>query len=304
MKEKKTHLTGYIFALLATAIWSMNFIIARGLSSSITPVSLAFFRWSIAALFSVLLAGRSVWQSRAIIKRNLPYMILVSILGVSLFNTLIYIAGRTTTAINLSMISITFPIYIMILSRFIFHEKITKRKILGMVIVFSGSVFLITKGDIEVLRSLSFSAGDLWMLLAAITFAVYSILLKFKPKDLEFLTFQTATFIIGLIILVPFFIADRLGNPPITWSAEIFVSLGYVGIFASLIAFLIWNKAIHSIGAVKTSLIYYTLPLFSAADAMLILGEEIHSYHLISLVVIISGILIASLSRRQTSISR
>lgn len=302
MKNKsgiRTIWVGSISAMLATAIWSGNFIIARGLSDEITPVSLAFLRWSVAVVVFFPLAIKNVIADMSIIMKHIPYLLVTSILGVTLFNTLIYFAGRSTTAVNLSVISITFPVYIIIISRVFLKEEITLRKIFGIILVFTGAVFLITKGNFTNILSLKYSTGDLWMFLSAIIFAVYSVLLKFRPKELGLWSFQLCTFVIGLTILVPFFLIERGLNPPIQFSHNIIISILYAGIFASLVAFLLWNKAISTIGPVKSSMVYYLLPVFSSTLAFLLLREKIYNYHLISLCIIVAGILIANLERKR-----
>lgn len=176
---------GYFFAIGATAFWSGNFIIARGLAESISPINLAFFRWVVAVVVFLPFALKPLIAEREILKNNLPYLLITSLLGITIFNTLIYLAGHTTTAINLSLISITFPIFIVIFSHIIFGELITINRGVGIILVIFGVVALISKGDFSRILSISFAIGDVWMLMAAIIFAIYSILLKHKPKQLS-----------------------------------------------------------------------------------------------------------------------
>ena len=129
--ETRQIISGYLFAIAATAIWSGNFIIARGLNESIPPISLAFWRWVVAVIVFLPFALKPLIAERNILKQNLPYLCVTSLLGITIFNTLIYFAGHTTTAINLSLISITFPIFIIILSRIFFRELITINKGIG-----------------------------------------------------------------------------------------------------------------------------------------------------------------------------
>ena len=175
---------GYLSAIMATVIWSGNFIVARGLIDTIPPVSLAYWRWLVAVIALAPLAIKPLMADWPVIKENKLYICITSILGVSVFNTLIYIASHTTTAINLSLIAITFPVFIILLSRILYHELLTANKALGVFLVILGVVTLITKGDVTILKNINFTQGDLWMLLAAITFALYSLLLKKKPAQL------------------------------------------------------------------------------------------------------------------------
>jgi len=290
----KQMVVGYIFAILATALWSGNFIVARGLNESIPPISLAFFRWLVAILVFLPFAIKPLLGQIHIIKINLLYLCIVSILGVSIFNTLIYFAGQTTTAINLSLISITFPIFILILSRIFFGELITINKSIGILFVALGIVLLISKGDISVILNITFTVGDIWMFGAAIVFAIYSILLKYRPKDLNILAFQLCTFILGLIFLIPFFIWEYNVTPPFELNTEIITSILYVGIFASLLAFILWNKAIDRIGSIKAGMIYYTLPIFSGFLAYVFLNESIGMIHMYSVLSIAVGIFVAN----------
>lgn len=294
-RHNTTLFYGYLSAIGATIFWSGNFIVARGLTDNIPPVSLAFWRWTIAVIVLIPFALKHLFLDWAVIKSNIKYLTVTSILGVSVFNTLIYIASHTTTAINLSLIAITFPVFIIILSRIFYKEAITLNKGLGILLVITGVVSLITQGDLSILKNISFSKGDLWMLLAAITFAIYSLLVKQKPTQIGAWSFQMSTFIIGLLFLAPFYIweAQTSDFQIQLINDNTLYSIIYVGLFASLISYLLWSKAIEILGPTKSSMIYYTLPIFSGLSAYLFLGEVIEMIHLLSMLLITSGVLIA-----------
>jgi len=298
MKRNKNRVSGYLYAIGATAIWSGNFIIARGLSDTIPPVSLAFWRWVVAVLVFLPFASKSLIAERKILKDHLPYLCVTALLGITVFNTLIYFAGHTTTAINLSLISITFPVFIVVLSRFVFKELITVNKAVGIILVAIGILFLISNGKFSDLLNISFAIGDLWMLLAAITFAVYSILLKRKPVALSVWTLQLSTFLLGLLFLSPFYLWENSSSTSFEINSNVILSILYVGIFASLIAFVLWSKAIETIGPTKSGMVYYTLPLFSMILANLFLGEGVTGVHFFSASLIVSGILTANYERK------
>jgi len=292
--QNRQIVSGYLFALGATAIWSGNYIIARGLSDSIPPISLAFWRWVVAVVVFLPFALKPLIAEWDILKENILYLSVTSLLGITLFNTLLYFAGHTTSAINLSLISLTFPIFIVILSRFVSSESITINKGIGIILVAAGVVLLITKGTPSRLLDMSFAIGDFWMLVASITFAIYSILLKRKPKELSISAFQLSTFILGLIFLLPFFVLEHLSVPPVEFGIKTVSSILYVGVFASLLAFGSWNKAIAMVGPSKAGMIYYTLPLFSGLWAYLFLKEDIGMIHVYSVLLIVSGVLTAN----------
>jgi len=292
--SNKNKFLGFIFALGATAIWSGNFIIARDLSENVPPISLAFWRWTVAILVFIPFALKHLIADWKLLKKHMPYLIIVSFLGVTVFNTLVYIAGHTTTAINLSLIAITFPIFIIIFSRIFLHEAITFVKIIGIVLVTFGVVFIITKGSLSSLFELSFFKGDLWMLLASVIFAVYSIFLQQKPAEIHMYTLQLTTFILGLLMLFPFYIWEYQTTPVLTLEFKSISAIIYLGVFASLAAYLLWNKAVVTIGSTKAGMVYYTLPLFSGVLAYFILDENLSIVHLYSAILIIAGILISN----------
>ena len=297
--EDNPNFTGYLFAMLATAIWSGNFVIARGLSDDISPISLAFWRWIVATVVFFPLAIKPLLKQRKEIRAHLPYLSVTGLLGVTIFNTMLYYAGKTTTAINLSLLSITFPIFIILISRIVFKETIGWKRALGIIMVALGVIFMITKGNLDALLDLTFQVGDLWMIGGAFVFAVYSILLRKKPTELNIWSFQLSTFILGFLFLSPFYVWDYFNSPPVEYTTTTYLSIGYVGIFASLAAFVLWNKSILNIGASEAGMVYYTLPIFSGALAYFILDEPIGWLHIFSAGLIFTGILIANTQRKK-----
>ena len=287
-------LMGYLFAFGATALWSGNFIVARGLSDSIPPVTLAFYRWFVAIIVFTPFALKNLVHEWPIIKKNITYFSITSLLGITTFNTLIYIAGHTTAAMNLSLIAITFPIFIILFSRVLYGELLTIKKAVGVILVLAGVVFLITKGNISTLLNISFNIGDVWMLIAAIIFAVYSLFVKNKPKELSVKTLQLSTMIIGLLFLFPFFLWEQTLVHGSFLNQTTIPAILYVGIFASLFAFILWTNAIIILGPAKAGMVYYTLPLFCGLSGYLFLHENIGILHFYSMVFIFSGILIAN----------
>lgn len=294
----------YISAIIATIIWSGNFIVARSLIENIPPVSLAFWRWTVAVIILMPFALKPLISDWPIIKSNIIYLIITSIFGITLFNTLIYIASHTTSAINLSLIAITFPIFVIILSRMFYKEVLTINKWIGISLVTLGVVTLMTKGDFTVLEEIIFTQGDFWMLLAAMTFSIYSLLLKKKPKKLGTRSFLLSTFLIGVIFLLPFYILESTTTQFSIYniSTNEFYSIIYIGLFASLVSYFLWSKAVYTLGPTKSSIIYYTLPIFSGIAAYIFLGEEIKVIHIMSMLLIMFGVLIAIYEKRISNI--
>lgn len=298
LKENKI-LLGYFCALLATIFWSGNFIVARDVREAIDPISLSFYRWVVAVAFLLPFAIKASIKKYLLIKKHFIYLSIVSVLGVSIFNTFLYIAAHSSPAINLSIISITFPIIIIILSRIFLKEQISINKLIGVFTVFTGVLLLISKGKLEILINLSFTAGDIWVAFAALSFAIYSIILKYKPQEFKVIDFQLITFTLGTIYLIPFFLYEYDIRVLQDFNTTHMFSILYIGIFASLFAFILWNKAVELVGATKAGLIYYTLPIFTGTLAFIFLDEQITYIHLVSIIFIFIGIYITNKTKKE-----
>jgi drug/metabolite transporter (DMT)-like permease len=292
--QSRPILAGYLCAIAATIFWSSNFIVARELNDSVAPVSLAFGRWLVAVLVLSPFAIKSLIKEWACVKENLVYLSFTAFTGVTLFNTLLYLGGQTTSALNLALISITSPIFIVIFARVLYGELLTFYKAAGIFLVAAGVIALITRGQPSSLLNLTFAIGDVWMLIGAIIFAIYSILLIKKPPQLGVWAFQLSTFILGLIFLLPFLAWEYAVVGPSVYDANAIYSIVYLGIFASLFSFVLWNQSILMIGVSKAGMVYYTLPIFSGLMAWYFLDEDIGLLHLASGLLIVLGIVMAN----------
>ncbi|MFV5696090.1 DMT family transporter [Flavobacterium sp. LB3P122] len=285
---------GAFFALLATLLWSVNMVIASGIKGHIPPIGLAFWRWTIACIVLAPFAIKSTIESFTFIKKHIRYLMGTAVLGITIFNTLIYFAGKTTSAVNLSLIAISIPLFIVVLSRIIFKEKVSTIKIVGIVTIITGVLVLISKGSLEALLHINSTIGDLLMLVACFFFAYYTILVRQKPDELTPKVFLFSVFVIGTIFLLPFYIWEHLFYKKVIFDTKTVLVTTYVGIFASLVSYYLWNEAIRLIGTSKTALIYYLIPVFSGILAYFFLGQAIVITQIISMGIIISGLLITN----------
>ena len=285
--------SGYFMAFLATIIWSGNFIVARGLSSTFSPISISFFRWLIATLVILPLAWPYLKKDLPLLKKQWKLMMVLAFLGVTMFNTLIYAAAHWTPALNLSLIAITAPLYVVLLNRILFKELLSKQQIIGFIVLLIGLITLLSKGDLSLLLQLKFNKGDLTMALAACLFASYTALVRKKDSRIGNLSFVAATFILGELILLPMFLAEQILLPTqLTFTARSLYQLIYIGVGPSVISFYLWNKSIVLIGSTKAATIYNTLPIYSAFFAAMILHEAVLTVQIISSIVIVAGVLL------------
>lgn len=287
-------------AVIAMIIWSGNFIIARDVFKEIPPISLNFYRWLTAAIIILPFAIQKIIKEWLQVRRSWLYLACVGLTGVALFNTFVYIGAHYTSAINLALIGTTSsPIFSVILARIFLNEKIGLMKIIGMILCVIGIIFLICRGSIENLLSLTFTKGDAWVLLGAITFAVYNILVKKKPKTITALSFLAVTFVLGTIIMIPFFLWESAKTSSISWDNRLVGSIIYLGLGASVICFLIWNFSISVLGAGRAALFGNLIPIFTSLGAVLLLNEQFTMLHVISMLLVFTGILIANLKFRK-----
>jgi len=230
------------------------------------------------------------------IRKSWHYLFWVSLTGISLFNTFVYIAGHYTTAINLALIGTTSsPIMSIIMARIFLRERVGWMKLLGMFICIAGILFLLSKGNFKNILTLQFSVGDVWMLLAAFCFAVYNILVRKKPPSVSPLSFLFVTFLFGSVLLLPFFLWEYNHTPAVDWNIHLAGAIVYLGIGASVICFYIWNISISILGAGRTALFGNLIPIFSSLEAVIILNEDFSWIHIVSMVTVFAGLLLANL---------
>jgi drug/metabolite transporter (DMT)-like permease len=288
---------GILLAILATLIWSGNFVIARGIATQIGPVSLAFCRWLTASLIITPIAWKKFQQEKKFIRKHLGYLFFVAVTGVTIFNTCVYIAGHYTTAINMALIGTTSsPIFATLLAAVFLKDKPGMFRITGLLLCISGIVLLLSKGSWQILTNFRFSVGDLWVLTGAFAFAIYSTLVRKKPAEISSTHFLFLVFTLGTLMLLPFFAAEQMTGTVTKWSWSMLSVILYLGAGASVISFLCWNISIQKIGAGRTVLFGNLIPVFSVLEAVWLLGEKINIIHLVSGFLVIGGLMLANTS--------
>ncbi|MFP5040959.1 DMT family transporter [Parasediminibacterium sp. JCM 36343] len=299
-KRYSANTMGILLAILAAIIWSGNFIIARGISSKMPPVSLAFYRWFFATLFIAPFAWPSFKAEKAIVLQHKAYFFCIALTGFTFYNVFLYVAGHYTSAINLALIGTTSaPIFAVAIGALFFNEKISAGKLLGMVICFLGVLLLLSKGSWQVLLHFHFSSGDLFAMLGAFSFSIYNNLAKHKPTGISNINFLFVGFVLGVCMLVPMFIVEALLTTQSTiWTQSVVGSIAYLSIGCSFGAYLFWNKSILLIGPSRTVLFGNLIPIFSTIEAVFLLHEQFMLIQLISGLVVIIGLAIANFSRK------
>ncbi|MGW1372734.1 DMT family transporter [Streptomyces sp. NPDC002446] len=284
---------GLTLALAATVVWSGNFVIARALHDTVPPVQTAFWRWIIALLAVAPLALPQVRRQWPAIRRHLGFLALAALLGVTLFNTLIYQAGRSTSATNMAMIAAASPVLIALFARTGGRggrERLGARRTAGMVLALLGVLTLVGKGSPAALWHLDFAAGDLWMLAATAAFAGYSALLRRRPQEIGQLAFLFVTFVLGAAMLVPAYGVSLAVEGGFTPSGATVGPLLYIGVLSSAVAYFTWNKAIALVGAARAGVVYYLQPVCVALLSLAVLGEPAGAVQVLCMALIVAGV--------------
>ena len=287
---KKQYLP-YFLMLLPPLFWAGNFIAGKAVSDQHLPIGLSFWRWFLATLIFTPFALKAMIKEYKTIKKYILNITILSIFGISAFNTLAYISLQYTSATNATLLNSLIPIFILFIASIFFKEKIRKMQILGILLSLVGVLVILSKLNINTIINISFNKGDLWMLLAALDWAVYSLLLKtLRPKELSAISFLGVMMMIGTIFLLPLLYINPLNEPMIEWNKKISYALFYIAIFPSIVSYLIWNYGMQKLGAPTGGQYIHLMPFFGVLMAIIFLGEKIRTFHIIGALFIGFGI--------------
>lgn len=283
----------YLLLAIAPLCWASNAVLARGVIHLIPPVSLAFWRWTIAALLLWPFAHQHAKRDWPLLTRHWKMMLFLSFVGITCFPTLLYIAVRTTTAINTALIQTAMPAVIIVITWIGFREKVTWLQSLGVGLCVLGACLVVLRGRVSTFFDLSFVGGDLLMLVAVLLYALYSVFLRRRPQ-MHALSFLIYTFALGALGLLPLYLWELSYRPAFTLNFEVVASVLYVATFPSIIAFFCWNRGVELIGANRAGLFVNLVPVFASIMAIAWLGESLKAFHLIGMMLIFGGMVLFS----------
>lgn len=293
----------YLLLTLAVLFWAGNFILGRAFHAEIPPIALAFWRWTIASLLIIVPAWPHLRRDRHALRRHWPVILLLSMLGISVFNTLAYSGLQYTQAINAFLMQSLMPVLIVGLSFLLFGETVSRRQSAGILISLLGAATIIARGDFSLLLTLSFNLGDLLVFVAVVCYAGYSVMLRKRPM-VHPLSFIATTFWIGSLLLVPLYVWESLAVRPLVPTFNAVLVIAYVAVFPSIISYLCFNRGVELLGANRAGLFIHLNPVFGSIMAILFLGESFHVFHATGIALIAAGIVLATAGRRLSPPSR
>jgi len=287
----------YLLLTMAVLFWAGNFILGRAFHNDIPPIALAFWRWLGASVLVTWPALPHLRRDRRALAGAWPAVLLLAVLGIASFNTLAYSGLQYTQAINAFLIQSLMPVMIVILSFLIFRERVTALQSAGIVVSLSGAVMIIARGDMDVLLSLTVNRGDFLVMAAIACYAGYSVMLRKRPH-VHPLAFICTIFWIGTIVLLPLYLWESMTVAVMQVKLTSLLVIGYVMVFPSIVSYLCYNRGVELVGANRAGLFIHLMPVFGSIMAVVFLGEAFRWYHGFGVLLIGTGIFLATRSRR------
>lgn len=283
-----------ILLFVTPAMFTTNMLLARATADFIPPVALATWRWTGVVLLLLPFCGAELWRKRAVLRREAVQLLILGALGMGICGAVVYMGAATTTATNIGLIYATSPVLILLLSQVMFGERMRRRQILGTMLALGGVMLIVLKGDLGTLRTLAFTIGDLQILLAAIAWALYSVLLKRWPSALGLNARLAAIAAGGVIVMLPFLVWEQAEVGSATPDLRTLATLATLILVPGLGAYGTYGYVTKHLGPGRTGLMLYLSPIYTALFAWILLDEGFALYHWVGSVMVLPGLFLAT----------
>ena len=285
----------YLMLVCATLFWAGNFNVGKiAFIENIPPFSLAFFRWLLVWIILLPFTFKEILKIKREIFKNLPLLFLLGFTSVAVFSSFTYNALNYTQIINASLFNTAIPAMIILVCFLLKTEKTNIFQLSGLFISILGILVIITRLDINILLSLDFNRGDLFMLGGVIAWGVYSAFLKKRTFEVSLLALIQIFCSLGLLILFPTFLYELIQGKTLVVNEDFFYILLYVAIFPSIGSYYCWAGAVSIIGANRAGIFLSLIPLFSTIFAIMFFNEKFLFFHFIGSILIIIGLFLSN----------
>ena len=285
----------YIMLILASLFWAGNFTIGKfAYTENVPPYSLAFFRWILVWIILLPFTYKEISKINTEVKNNLSLFFILGFTSVGVFSAFTYNALNYTQVINASLFNTAIPVSIILVCFLLKIEKTNIFQISGLVVSVLGILAIITRLDLNILLTLNFNKGDIYMVIAIISWGIYSALLKKKTFDISLLSLVHVVCTFGLIILFPAFLFELAQERTTEINSNLIYILLYIAIFPSIGSYYCWAGAVSIIGANRAGIFLSLIPLFSTIFAMIFFNEKFLFFHFIGSVLIILGLFLSN----------
>ena len=293
----KKELLAYSLLIIQPIFMASNLIIARGGVEFAPPISLAFWRWLTVFLILLVFNYKVLKKKRFIIKEY-KKLFFLGFTGCGICGAFPFIAGQTTTVINMGIIYTSSPIFIILLSYFFFKENMNFFKILGLISCLIGVLIIIVKGEYLALIKLKFTKGDLWMLGASIGWALYSIFLfNWKTSFNVFERFTLISFF-GALSLFPFYLIEEVYIRNTEFNLIFLLWVLFAALSPGIIAFSLYTYTQKYLGATTTGFALYLYTVYGALYGILFFDEILRSFHIYGVILVFLGIYLTKYKRK------
>ena len=283
----------YLLLSIAALCWAGNAIVGRLAAGHIPPVTLSFVRWSVAFLMLLPFAWKHLVRDWGTIRTRLGTMVLLSVTGIGVFNTLQYWSLEYTQALNTLLLQSAGPLFVAVWSLLLLGVRLTLAQAGGVVLSLTGVLVILLHGDLTALTSIEFNKGDIIFTVAMVIFGLYSVLTLKRPK-IHGLSLAGFTFGCGAACLIPLLIWELCTHPGMQLNTTNLLSVVYVAVFPSTVAYLCYNRGVQLIGANRAAPFLHMVPAFGAAMAIVFLGERPQLFHVIGFALVLTGVFVAS----------
>lgn len=290
----------YLLLSLTALFWAGNWVVGRAMRNDMPPVAMGFWRWTGAFLLMLPFAARELGQKWDVVRSNWRVLALLGCLGAIAFNTLIYVGLQYTATTNGVLFNSISPVLIILMSWVVLRERITGAQLVGVVVSLCGVVAIVARGDLATLAGFHFNRGDLWLITAMILWALYTFVLRRRPKELSALAFLTSMLMLSLPLLLPFYLWELSVRGGFALNAATISALAYYCTIPSIVAYLFWNRGVAQVGPNKAGLFVHLMPLFGAILSVVFLGERLYGYHYAGAALIFGGLWLTTRTRRQS----
>jgi drug/metabolite transporter (DMT)-like permease len=283
----------YVLLLLPPLFWAGNLLIGRAFADRLPPLGLTFWRWVVASLCVLPFTWRELVAQRRVLLKSWPVLLGCSAFGFAGYPVLNYVALHSTPAATAAMLNSTLPLMVPVMAWLVAREVPGRRALLGIAVSTGGVLWLLSHGNLTRLLALSFGRGELLMLLAVAGFALYSTLLRYRPPELSGLGFMAALSVVTTALLLPAALWDVARGRHFPIDGGSIASLLFIGVFSSLIANVIWNRCVATLGPTLTGASFHLMAVYASLLAFLLLHEPLHGYHGIGIALILAGFAVA-----------
>lgn len=282
----------YLVLTIAALCWGGNAVAGKLAVGHISPMVLTFLRWVVAVAIIVAISLPQLARDWPVVKKRLPYFFILGTVGYTCFNAALYSALKYTTAINAAVIQAVIPAVIFIFNFALFSTKVLAVQIIGFMLTICGVALLASRGDLMSLVRLEFNPGDAIMLLAVLAYAIYTVILRWKPA-VDWRTLMAIPATAALLTSIPLMGWEVLSDQAIWPEAKGWAIVLYTALFPSLVAQISFIKGVEEIGPNRAGLFINLIPVFGTFLSVMIIGETLHLYQIIALLLALGGIAVA-----------